>query len=80
MHLIAQDTASIFSQASNQSTELDTIFQVSIVLSFPPVDVAVIRKLLSTIKKLIILLSDLRACTRGTRLNIIAQDTASIFS
>ena len=63
MHLIAQDTASIFSQAENQSTDpdtranqsadLDKQFQVSSVLSFPPVAVAVIRKILSTIKKLL---------------------------
>ena len=80
MHLIAQDTASIFSQAANQSTDTDMRFQVSSVLSFPPVSVAVIRKLLSTIKKLIRLLSYLGACTGGTQVNLIAQDTASIFS
>ena len=43
-----------FSQASNQSTDPDMRLQFSSVLSFPPVDVAIIRKLLSTIKKVII--------------------------
>ena len=50
MHLFDQETASIFAQAANQSTNPDKRFQVSSVLSFPPVDVVVIRKLLSTIK------------------------------
>ena len=50
-----------FSQAANQSTNPDTRFQVSSVLHFPPVPVAFIRGLLSTIKKLIRLLSDLGA-------------------
>ena len=69
VNLIAQDTASIFSQAANQSTDPDTRenqstnpdtrFQFSSVLSFPPVDVAVIRKLLLTIKKIMRLSSNL---------------------
>ena len=59
VHLIAQDTASIFSQAANQSTGPDMGFQISSMLSFPPVAVSVIWKLLSTIKNLIRLLSDL---------------------
>ena len=59
MHLITHETASIFSQAANQSTNPDKQFKVSIVLLLPPVDVAVIRKLLSTINKLIRSLSDL---------------------
>ena len=90
MHLIFQYTALIFSQAANQLTNPDTRenqstypdkrFQVSSVLSFPPVAVAVIRKLPSFIKNLIRLLSDLVACTGGTQLYLIAQDTASIFS
>ena len=46
----------------------------------PPVAVAVIRKLLSTIKKLIRLLSDLGACTGGTQVHLISQENASIFS
>ena len=58
-HLIYQDTASIFLQAANKSKDPDEIFQVSSMLSFPPVDYTVIRKLLSTIKKLIRMLSDL---------------------
>ena len=52
VQLIAQDTASILSQATNQSTDPDKRFQFSSVLPFPPVDVAVSRKLLSTIKKI----------------------------
>ena len=80
MHLIAQNTALIFSQAVNQSTDPDTRFQVSSVLSFPPVDVSVIRKLLSTIVKLIRMLSDLGSCTGATQVHMIAQDMASIFS
>ena len=59
MNLISQVTALISSQAANQSIDTDTRFKVSSVLSFLPVDVPVIRKLLSTIKKLIRLLSDL---------------------
>ena len=54
-----QEGASIFSQSANQSIDTNKLFQVSTVLSFPPVDVAVIQKLLSTLKKLIRLLSDL---------------------
>ena len=50
VHLIAQDTASIFSQAANQSIDPDERFRVSIMLPFSPVAVAVIRKLLSNIK------------------------------
>ena len=50
VHMIYQDTDSIFSQAAKQSTDPDTRFQVSSVLPFPPVSVAVTRKLLSTIK------------------------------
>ena len=59
MHLISQDMASIFSQAANQSTDPDKQFQVSSVLSFPPVSVSVIRNLLSSRKKLMRLISDL---------------------
>ena len=80
VHLITQDTASIFLQAENQSTDPDTLFQVSSVLSFPPVDVVVIPKLLSTIKKLIWLLSDLWAIIWRTQLHLITKDTASMFS
>ena len=80
MQLIAQDNALIFSQAANQSTDPYTRYQVSSVLSFPPVDVAAIRKLLSTIKKLIRLLSDLGACTGVTQLHLIDQDACSIFN
>ena len=66
VNLIDQDKASIFSQALNQSIDPDTRFQVSSVLPFPPIDVSVIRKLLSTIKKLIRMLSALGACSGGT--------------
>ena len=34
VHLIAQGMTSIFSQAANQSTDLDILFQVSNVLTF----------------------------------------------
>ena len=56
---MAQDTASILSQDTNQSTDRDTRFQISSVLNFSPADVTIFRKLLSTIKELIRLLSDL---------------------
>ena len=80
MDLINQDMASIFSQSANQSTDTDKRFQVSSVLSFPPVSTLVIRNLLSTIKKLIRMLSNLGACMGVTQVHLIAQDTASIFS
>ena len=73
MHLIAQDTASILSQAENQSTDSDMRFEVSSVFSFSPVDVAVIQKLLSTIKNIIRLLSNMGACTERTQVHLIVQ-------
>ena len=53
VHLIYQDTLSILSLTANESTDPDTRFQVSSVFLFSPVAVSIIRKLLSTIKKLI---------------------------
>ena len=76
---IDQDTGSFFSQSLNKLTDSDTRFKVSSVLSLPHVSVAVIWKLLSNIKKLIRLLSNLGACTGLTQVHPIAQDTGSIF-
>ena len=73
----------ILSQASNQSTDPHTQFQVSSVLSnlpLPPFAFSVIRKLFSTIKNNIRFLSDLEACTGGTKVQLSSQYSISILS